>query len=167
MEVQVVSFLVQCDRRDIPRTACCARCDSAVQLISSPSRCRSDAKATLLAVSSVRTVLRVSSVCTQQQLPSAHCLSLSNIRVHKLNSGCLSAPYNLTAAGSSANTAVSILRWPQDAAWVICRVATLLGIEMPQAWSRSRSATCWGEAWASTWYKAKTGSSAGQNAASG
>ena len=31
--------------------------------MSSPSRCRSEAKATLLPVSSIRTVLRVSSVC--------------------------------------------------------------------------------------------------------
>ena len=48
------------------RTACCARSDSAVQLMSRPSRWRSDAKATLLAVSSARTVFRVSSVCSCQ-----------------------------------------------------------------------------------------------------
>lgn len=51
------------------RTACCARSDNAVQLMSRPSRWRSDAKATLLAVSSVRTVLRVSSVCDHHNCP--------------------------------------------------------------------------------------------------
>lgn len=46
--------------------------------MSSPSRWRSDAKATLLAVSSARTVFRVSSVCKRENLSKTELRLYSN-----------------------------------------------------------------------------------------